>query len=141
MFSKEVFKKQNGKVFIIFSIITFICFLYFLYIMFFAKPMDYGNIIGGFLGGICIFGGFLGFPISLCAYAGQEKMYLKSTLYLKNNKIYYSKQTAMHYTVLGKVDEKHLYEINEIESYKITNRLIILYGNFRYKEIYNGNNR
>ena len=146
MYSKEVYKKHNGKIFVISSIITFVCFLYFVYITFFAEPMkcndvveNFCDIVGLLLGCVVIIG-FLGFPISLGFYASQEKMYMKSRLLLKDNKIYYSKQAIMHYTLLGKVDEKHVYEISEFENYKITNRWIILYGKFRYTQIYQGNN-
>ena len=143
MFSKEIYKKQNGKVYYILSIITLICFVYgvsivlrsILNIPLFVELGDF-SIVMGF---ICIIG-IIGFPLVLALNKGMEKLYMKSKLKLDNDKIIYNRQVEYEWTAVGHLNTKNIYEISDFDNYKITSRWIILYGNYRYTEIYKGKN-
>lgn len=141
MFSKEVYKKHNGKVYYILSIITLICFIYGVSIVIrsiFNIPLliefgDFAMIVGF----ICIIG-IVGYPLVLSLNKGMKNLYVKSELKIEENKIIYIKQAEYHWTAVGHVDEKHYYTINTIKSYNILGRWIIINGDID-KEVVNNN--
>lgn len=67
-----------------------------------------------------------------------KNLYVKSELKLDNNKIIYDRQVEYEWTAAGHLNTKNVYEISQFDDYKITTRWIMLYGNFRYTEIYKG---
>lgn len=141
MFSKNVYKNQNGKVYYILSIITFICFVYGISVIvrsIFNIPLLFE--LGDFaivMGFVCIIG-IIGFPLVLALNKGMKNLYVKSELKLENNKIIYNRQVEYEWTAAGHLNTKNVYEISQFDDYKITTRWIVLYGNFRYTEIYKG---
>lgn len=134
MFSKEIYKKHNGKIFIILSGITFVFFLIIIWAIFSPNPIEYPKFLEkyaevlsmtiGFLAMI----GFVGFPLSLCLYKGMKNLYVKSTLDIKDKKIIYDKQSSFEWSAVGLIDEKHIFSVDKIESFKITNRWIKING-------------
>ena len=140
MFSKKVYKRQNGKIYHILSIITFICFLYGVSIVIrsiFNIPLliEFGDF-SIMIGIICVFG-IIGFPFVLSLNKGMKNLYLKSKVKIENNKIYYTKQAEFHWTAVGHVDEKHYFVVNTIKSYQILSRWIIINGDIDVEIINN----
>lgn len=137
MFSKKVFNKQYGQIFIIFNLITFIGFLLFIYAVFLANgPIVDGGLLGILLGLVTILG-FPGFPISLCFYFGEMKKYNCSNLSIENEKIYYMVRTYSGNTILGPTIEEKYYDVLKVEDYKITNRWLKIKGEIIQETIYN----
>lgn len=143
MFSKEVYKNQNGKVYYILSVVTLVCFIYGISVILrsvFNVPLlfelgDFAIVIGF----VCIIG-IIGFPLVLALNKGMKNLYVKSELKMDNDKIVYDRQVEYEWTAAGHLNTKNIYEISEFNDYKITSRWIILYGNFKYTEIYKGRN-
>ena len=135
MFSKEVYKKHNGKIFLILAGITFVFFLIIIWAIFSPNPIEYpkfleqyAEILSMTLGFLAMIG-FVGFPLSLCLYKGMKNLYVKSTLYIKDKKIVYDKQAEFEWSAVGQIDEKHIFSVNKIDKYEITNRWIKIEGN------------
>lgn len=134
MFSKKIFNKHYGQIFIISNLITFIGFLLFIYVVFFAKePMNVGDVLGFILGGFCILG-FLGFPTSLVAYSKTKQKLERNKLEIENNKIYYMKIIVDTNSIIKTNEIEEYYDILRVDKFKIANRYIILYGDI-IKEI------
>ena len=141
MFSKEVYKKQNGKIYYVLSITTLICFIYGISVILRGAlniPLlfelgDFAPVMG-----ILSIIGIIGFPLVLALNKGMKNLYTKSELKLKDNKIIYNRQVEYEWTAVGHLNTKNVYEISEFNDYKITTRWIILYGIFEYTEIYKG---
>lgn len=144
MFSKEVYKRHNGRIFLILAGITFIFFLIVIWAIFSSNPIEYPKFLEqyaeilsmtiGFLAMI----GFVGFPLSLCLYKGMKNLYVKSNLNIKDKKIIYDKQAAFEWSAVGLIDEKHIFSVEKVDSFKITNRWIKIEGNIE-KTVINKN--
>ena len=140
-YSKEVYKKHNGKIYYVLSAILFIFFVYGLSIIvrgIFKVPLllelgDFSIMIGC----ICVIG-IIGFPLVLIINEGMKRLYAKSQLKIENNKIVYVKQAEFEWTAVGHVNEKHYYTINKINSYTISNRWFEILGDIDKEAINNG---
>lgn len=143
MFSKKIYKKQNGKIYYILSIVTLVFFVYgasvvlrgALNIPLLFELGDFAPVMG-----IISIIGIIGFPLVLALNKGMKNLYVKSKLKLDDNKIVYDRQVEYEWTAVGHLNTKNIYEISKFDDYKITSRWIILYGNFGYTEIYKGKN-
>lgn len=139
MFSKKVYNKQNGQIFIILNIITFIGFLLFIYTVFIAtEPINVGDGLANVLSAFCILG-FLGFPTALVAYSKDRQKYAQSSLVVENNKIYYMLSTYTGNTIIGPTTEEKYFDILKVNDYKITKRWIKIYGEIEQEIVYNDN--
>lgn len=131
MFSKEIYKKQNGKIYYILSIVTLVFFVYgvsvvlrgALNIPLLFELGDFAPVMG-----IISIIGIIGFPLVLALNKGMKNLYVKSKLKLDDNKIVYDRQVEYEWTAVGHLNTKNIYEISKFDDYKITSRWIILYG-------------
>lgn len=143
MFSKEVYKKQNGFLFVILSWIMFFLFLILVVIIFMPGQITYPNFLEKYadflsmlLGCLCMVG-FVGFPLSLCLYKGMKNLYVNSRLNLKDDKIYYIQQTEAVWTIFGRSTEYKKYNILDIKKFEISKRWIKIYGQIEKEVVYN----
>lgn len=143
MFSKDVYKKQNGFLFVVLSWIMFFLFLMLLIIIFMPGQITYpsflekyADFLSMFLGWLCIIG-FVGFPLVLCLYKGMKNLYVNSRLNIDDNKIYYIQQTENLWTIFGKSEEYKTYNILDIKKFKISKRWIKIYGQIEREITYN----
>lgn len=143
MFSKEVYRKQNGSLFVILSTITAIMFLLLIIVIFMPGQItypkfleQYAEILSMILGCLCIVG-FVGLPLSLCLYKGMKNLYVNSKLNIEDNKIYYIQQTEAVWTIFGRSTEYKTYNILDIKNFKVSKRWIKIYGTIEKETIYN----
>lgn len=140
-YSKDIYKKQNGRVYYVLSIIAFIFFVYGLSVII-RSVLNVPLLLelGDFsvvMGCICIIG-IIGFPLVLIINEGMKRLYAKSQLKIEDGKIVYVKQAEFEWTAAGHVNEKHYYTINKIDSYTISNRWFEILGDIDKEEINNG---
>ncbi|MBQ9072266.1 MAG: hypothetical protein IJY25_03845 [Bacilli bacterium] len=143
MFSKEVYKKQNGSLFVILSLITSLLFLLLIVIIVMPGQITYptflekfADFLSMFIGCLCVVG-FVGFPLSLCLYKGMKNLYVNSKLGIDDNKVYYIQQTEAVWTIFGRSTEYKTYNVIDIKSFNISKRWIKIYGNIEKETIYN----
>ena len=134
MFSNEIYKKQNGFVFVVLSWITAFLFLLLLIIIFMPGQIsypgfleNYADFLSMFIGWLCVIG-FVGFPLSLSLYKGMKNLYVKSALKLEDNKIIYNKQASYEWSAVGRIDEKHNFCISKVNNYVVSKRWIKIDG-------------
>jgi len=143
MFSKEVYKKQNGSLFVILSTITSLLFILLIIIILMPGQITYPNFLekyadflSMFIGWLCVIG-FVGFPLSLCLYKGMKNLYVNSKLDIDDNKIYYIQQTEAVWTIFGRSTEYKTYNILDIKNFEVSKRWIKVYGTIEKETIYN----
>lgn len=143
MFSKEIYKKQNGSLFVILSTITFLLFLLLIIIILMSGQISYPDFLEKYddflsmlIGCLCMVG-FVGFPLSLCLYKGMKNLYVNSKLNIDDNKIYYIQQTEAVWTIFGRSTEYKTYNILDIKNFEVSKRWIKVYGTIEKETIYN----
>lgn len=143
MFSKEIYKKQNGSLFVILTTFTSIFFILLIIIILIPGQLTYpkflekyADFLSIFIGWLSVIG-FVGFPLFLCLYVGMKNLYVNSKLNICNNKIYYIQQTENVWTIFGRSTEYKTYNILDINNFKISKRWIIIYGTIEKETIYN----
>ena len=100
MFSKDIYKKQNGFLFVILSWVMFLFLLFMVISMIFSNGSitypgfleNYADFLSMFMGWLFMIS-FVGFPLSLCLYKGMKNLYVNSKLNINEDKIYYIQQT------------------------------------------------
>lgn len=145
MFSKDVYKKQNGFLFVVLSWVMFFLFLMLIVIIIMPGQItypsfleNYADFLSMFLGCLCMVG-FVGFPLSLCLYAGMKKLYVNSKLNINEDKIYYIQQTEALWTIFGRSTEYKIYNVLDAKKYEVSRRWIKVYGKIEEEVVYNKN--
>lgn len=143
MFSKDIYKKQNGFLFVVLSWIMFFLFLMLVVTIFMPGQITYpsflekyADFLSMFIGCLCMVG-FIGFPLSLCLYKGMKNLYVNSKLNINEDKIYYIQQTEVLWTILGRSTEYKIYNVLDIKNYEISRRWIKIYGHIEEETVYN----
>ena len=99
---------------------------------------NYADFLSMFLGCLCMVG-FVGFPFSLCLYAGMKKLYVNSKLNINEDKIYYIQQTEALWTIFGRSTEYKIYNVLDVKNYEVSRRWIKVYGKIEEEVVYNKN--
>lgn len=144
MFSKDIYKKQNGFLFIVLSWAMFFYLLIIVFLLIFSKdPITYPSFLENYEDFLSILIGclfmicFVGFPFSLSLYKGMKNLYVNSKLNINENKIYYIQQTEALWTIFGRSTEYKIYNVLNIKKYKISKRWIKIYGKIEEEVVYN----
>lgn len=144
MFSKDIYKKQNGFLFVILSWVMFLFLLFMVISMIFSNgPITYPGFLENYADFLSMFMGwlfmisFVGFPLSLCLYKGMKNLYVNSKLNINEDKIYYIQQTEALWTIFGRSTEYKIYNVLDIKNYEISKRWIKIYGHIEEETVYN----
>lgn len=80
----------------------------------------------------------VGFPLVLVLKEGFKRLISSSELKIEENTIVYNKLTDDLWTVVGHIEEHHVYEVNTIDSVKVTRFSYEISGNIEKTVINNG---
>lgn len=80
----------------------------------------------------------LGFPLVTAIKHGYRKLLRESELTVSEDKLIYRKMVDKFWTIVGYVQEFHIYESFDIERVSISRRYYTCYGSFNKKVINNG---
>lgn len=93
-----------------------------------ALPIDY----------IVIPISFFGFPLVTVIKHGYRKLLRESELTVSKDKLIYRRMVDKFWTILGHVQEFHVYESFDIERVSVSKRYYTCYGSFSKKVVNNG---
>lgn len=146
MFSNDVYKKQNGLLFVILFWIMFFYLLFMIVLMIFSKgPITYPGFLEHYADFLSMLMGwlfiisFVGLPFVSCLYIGMKKLYVNSRLNINDDKIYYIQQTEAFWTIFGRSTQYKIYNILNVKNYEVSRRWIKIYGQIEEEVVHNKN--